>query len=113
MNEMLVYVTAPDMETARTIGRDIVSGRLAACVNILPGMESFYWWDDDVQQGDEVVLLAKTTDARFEALKDRIMALHPYEVPCVVGLPITRGHAPFLAWIHDQTGTLQEPCEIC
>lgn len=113
MDEIVVYVTAPDMETARTIGRDIVSGRLAACVNILPGMESFYWWDEAVQQDDEVVLIAKTTALHFEALKDRITALHPYELPCVVGLPITCGHAPFLRWIHAQTGTLQEPCEIC
>lgn len=103
MECMLAYVTVPDMETARRIGRAVVERRLAACVNILPGMESMYWWNAEVQSGSEVVLLAKTTRASFAALTECAAGLHPYEVPCVVGVPLVDGHEPFLRWICEET----------
>lgn len=103
MECVLAYVTVPDMETARRIGRAVVERRLAACVNILPSMESMYWWNAEVQSGSEVVLLAKTTRASFAALTECAAGLHPYEVPCVVGVPLVDGHEPFLRWICEET----------
>lgn len=105
MEKILVYVTVPDMDTARRIGREVVEQRLAACVNILPGMESMYWWDGAVQSSQEVVLLAKTQSSVFKAFTNRVVELHPYEVPCVVGLPIKGGHTPFLDWIGQETAS--------
>lgn len=103
MENVLAYVTAPDMETARRIGRVVVERRLAACVNILPGMESVYWWDGAVQNEREVVLLAKTRSEVFEAFTECVVELHPYEIPCVVAVPLVGGHEPFLSWIRRET----------
>jgi periplasmic divalent cation tolerance protein len=109
MDTLLVYMTAPDTATAQRIGRAVVESRLAACVNIIPGMQSLYWWKGAVQDEHEVVLLAKTTAAAFDALKTLVASIHPYEVPCVVSVALHDGHAPFLDWIRAQvTGPGQE-----
>jgi periplasmic divalent cation tolerance protein len=109
MSEILVYMTAPDADTARRIGRNLVERRLAACVNILPPMESMYWWDGAVQSEGETAFLAKTTADLYESLQACVLGMHPYEVPCVVALNIDCGHAPFLRWISEQTGMPAEP----
>ncbi len=103
MSELLVYMTAPDAETAQRIGRALVERRLAACVNILPGMRSMYWWDGAVQSESETAFLAKTAADRYEALQACLLEMHPYEVPCVVALSIDRGYEPFLRWVEAQT----------
>lgn len=103
MSELLVYMTAPDAETAQRIGRALVERRLAACVNILPGVRSMYWWDGAVQSESETAFLAKTAADRYEALQACVLEMHPYEVPCVVALSIDRGHEPFLRWVEAQT----------
>ena len=103
MSEILVYMTAPDAETARRIGRALVDRRLAACVNILPAIESMYWWDGSVQSEAETAFLAKTRAELYESLQACVLGMHPYEVPCIVALDIDRGHAPFLRWIVEQT----------
>jgi periplasmic divalent cation tolerance protein len=113
MNTILVYMTAPDADTAHRIGRAIVERRLAACVNIIPGMQSLYWWDGKIQDEHEVVLLAKTTAMSFAALKECIVDLHPYEVPCIVSVALQNGHGPFLDWIRAQVldpGAATEKC---
>ncbi|QGY41056.1 divalent cation tolerance protein CutA [Pseudodesulfovibrio cashew] len=104
MSEVFMYVTCESEDQAGIIGKALVEERLAACVNILGGMRSLYWWDGAVQQGDETVLIAKTRDDLTDAATDRIKALHPYEVPCVVCLPITGGNDDFLEWIRAETG---------
>lgn len=96
---LVVYVTAPSAETAQAIGRTLVAERLAACVNLIPGMRSVYRWEGAVHEADEVVLLAKTRADRFEALADRVRALHPYACPCVIALPVERGSRDYLDWI--------------
>ncbi|MFV3076236.1 divalent-cation tolerance protein CutA [Niveispirillum fermenti] len=96
---VLTYVTAPDIETARRIGAALVEERLAACVNILPGMESLYRWQGRVEQASEVVLIAKCRAGGAGALTARVRALHPYELPCIVTLPITGGLPAYLAWL--------------
>lgn len=103
MSQVFVYVTAESVEEARRIGREVVARRLAACVNILPGMQSFYWWDGALQEGSEAVLVAKTRSELAPALTEAVKELHSYQCPCVVVLPIQGGNADFLAWIEAET----------
>ena len=98
----LVYVTCPDMNLATQLADTVVSERLAACANLLPGMQSIYRWKGVIEHGQEVVVIFKTTTARAHQLRERIRALHPYEIPCIVELPIIGGHAPFLAWVANE-----------
>jgi periplasmic divalent cation tolerance protein len=106
MERVMVYITTPDLDVARRIARALVEERLAACANILPGMESFYRWEGAVLNDQEVVLIAKTRSALLVPLTERVIALHPYEVPCVVALPVNQGHEPFLRWIDAATGAV-------
>ncbi|KUG28636.1 periplasmic divalent cation tolerance protein cuta [hydrocarbon metagenome] len=103
MSAAMVYITCESPEQARLIGRTVVSERLAACVNILPGMASMYWWQGKVEEAAETVLVAKTRMTLADALTARVKALHSYEVPCVVVLPILRGNPEFIAWIESET----------
>ena len=98
-----VYVTAPDRVVARRIARALVAERLAACVNVLGAVESTYRWKGAVEQGREVALIAKTQQRRLAALTARVAELHPYEVPCVVALPIRGGNRAFLSWVRAET----------
>jgi periplasmic divalent cation tolerance protein len=81
----------------------VLEQRLAACVNILPQVQSMYWWEGAIQRDTEVVVLAKTAATLFEPLKACVLELHPYEVPCIVALALDHGHEPFLSWIDEQT----------
>lgn len=98
-----LYVTARDDAEAQTIARTLVSERLVACANVLGAMQSYYWWDGEVQQGDEVALVLKTKRSRVAAATARIGALHSADCPCVVALDISGGHAEFLDWIVKET----------
>ena len=91
---------------AERIARALVEERLAACVNVVPGVVSIYRWKGKVEQEAELLLVIKTLAPRVEALKARLLELHPYELPEVVVLPIGGGHAPCLAWIEDQVRPL-------
>ncbi len=101
---LVVLVTAPTAEKAAEIARAVVEERLAACGNVVPGLRSIYRWEGKVQDDAEALLVLKTTRARFEALRDRVLALHPYEVPEVLALPVEAGSAGYLAWIAAETG---------
>ncbi len=103
MAATMIYVTCSDEAEAGRIGRAVVEERLAACANIIPGMRSLYWWDGAVQEAGEVVLIAKTRAERVAALTARVKALHSYDVPCVVALPLTGGNADYFAWIEAET----------
>lgn len=98
-----VYMTAPDADEARRIGRVLVEERLAACVNVLDGMNSLYWWEGAVQDDREAVLIAKTRSSLLDALTERVKALHPYTCPCVVALPIVGGNPAYLDWLGAET----------
>lgn len=95
----VVLVTAPGMEEAEALARALVEERGAACVNIVPGVVSLYRWEGAVQRDEEVLLVIKTTVDGAEDLKERVVALHPYDVPEVLVLPVTRGHRPYLDWV--------------
>lgn len=100
---LMVHCTVPDAETAERIGRTVVDERLAACVNILPGVRSIYRWDGAVESADELLLIAKTTRSSFDALRDRLVALHPYELPQVVAVKLELGSADYLDWVRRET----------
>ena len=100
---LVVFVTTPTAERAAELARALVQERLAACGNVVPGLRSIYRWEGKVHDEGEALLVLKTTRARFEALRERVLALHPYEVPEVIALPIEAGSAPYLAWIAAET----------
>jgi periplasmic divalent cation tolerance protein len=102
-NVRAVLSTAPTAEVGALIARALVEERLAACVNVIPGVRSIYRWEDEVQDDPEVVLIIKTRADRCEALAARIKDLHPYDVPEVLVLPAVGGSAPYLAWIETET----------
>ncbi len=102
-NALVVLVTAPSAEKAAELGRALVDERLAACATLVPSVRSIYRWEGKVQDESEALLVLKTTRDRFDALRDRTLALHPYEVPEVIALPIEAGSARYLAWISGET----------
>ncbi len=101
---LVVFVTAPSHESAEQIAAPLLEKRLAACVNIVPGVRSHYLWQGKIAHDDEVLLVIKTHQARFSALEAEIKAVHPYEVPEIIALPIVAGSADYLAWIDDSVG---------
>jgi periplasmic divalent cation tolerance protein len=100
---ILVYTTWPDAETADKAAAALVSARLAACANRLGEIVSTYEWQGQVEHGTEVAMLLKSTQARFDELAAAILAHHPYDMPAIVALPVAAAHAPFAAWIAEQT----------
>lgn len=99
----LIYATCPDLDTARAIARVLVEESLVACANYWSGMESCYRWQGAIETAPEAVLLVKTVASRVSAVVDRMVALHPYEVPAVMVLPLDGGHGPYLDWIRAST----------
>ena len=103
MAHVAVCVTAPSHAEAKAIGRALIKARLAASVNIVPGVSSVYWWDNAVREADEVMLWAKTRADLVEPLTAMVKAMHSYDCPCVIALPVTGGNADYLAWIDAET----------
>lgn len=98
MSALLAWVTCPESE-ARRIANGLVESGVAACVNTLPGVTSTYLWKGAVETERESLLLIKTTQARFTELEKKVLELHPYELPEIIGVPVTLGHSPYLDWI--------------
>ena len=99
----VAFITAPDAECAATIARALVEERLAACVNVLPGVRSIYRYGGAVHDEAETLLIVKTRAARAPALEARVRALHPSEVPEVLRLDVAGGSPPYLAWVVAET----------
>jgi periplasmic divalent cation tolerance protein len=100
---ILVYTTWPSLAEAEQAGRVLVERRLCACVNILPGMVSYYWWQDAIERGEEVVMIIKTRAALAEDVRGAVKDLHAYTVPAVLVVPVEGGDPDYLAWILDET----------
>ena len=98
---LVALTTVGTAEDAERIARALVEQRLAACVNVVPGVVSVYRWKGAVERDDEWLLVMKTTSERLEPLREALVALHPYELPELVALPIVGGHAPYLAWLDE------------
>jgi periplasmic divalent cation tolerance protein len=103
-----VYMTAGSVEEARNIGKALVEARLAACVNIFENMNSIYWWNEEVQESREAVMIAKTTGVLVPDLMAEVKRLHSYENPCIVALPVESGSADFLDWIKKSVDRRQD-----
>ena len=98
-DKIIVFVTCESMVQAETIAQAVVTGKLAACVNLLPGIRSCYVWEQKLTWSDEVLLLIKTTRGRFEQLQGRIRALHSYTVPEIVGVTIDDAFQKYIDWM--------------
>lgn len=101
MELVIVYITAPSSEEARSLARMLVEERLAACVNIIGGVTSVYRWNGAIEEAGEVSMLVKTAADRFDALVARVRELHSYRTPCALELTIRRGDAGYLRWLED------------
>ncbi|MEO8043702.1 MAG: divalent-cation tolerance protein CutA [Spartobacteria bacterium] len=98
---LLVLSTFPDAATARRIGRQLVEEKCAACANLLPSVESIYWWEGKVENGNETLVLFKTTPDRYEALETTLRQLHPYEVPEIIAFRVEQGLPEYLRWVSE------------
>lgn len=96
---IVVFMTAASGEEATRLADMLVGAHLAACVQIMPEMESVYRWEGKVERQPEVLLIAKTTAAKFADLEREVRALHSYDTPEIVAVPITTGSAPYLEWL--------------
>jgi periplasmic divalent cation tolerance protein len=101
----LLFCTCPDTATAERIAEALVARRLAACVNILPGLTSIYRWQGAVERSSEELLLIKSTSERYEALEAAVRELHPYELPELIAVEAAAGLPPYLAWVVESTST--------
>lgn len=100
---VFVYTTYPSVVEAEHAGRTLVEGRLAACVNILPGMISLYWWQGKIDRGDEVVMIVKTRAALAEAVRTAVKDMHSYATPAILVLPVESVDPDYHAWILSET----------
>jgi periplasmic divalent cation tolerance protein len=103
MDALLILTNCPDEESANAIALAVVEEKLAACVNILPRVQSIYRWQGTVESASEIPLLIKSTAANYPALEKRIAELHPYDVPEIIALPITHGLPAYLNWLAAET----------
>jgi len=106
---ILVLTTAPDRETAARLAQGLVDARLAACVNVIDGLRSFYIWKDALCDEPEVQLVIKSRAALTDQLEDWILRKHPYEVPEFLVLPVAHGSAGYLGWLSEQTTPPETP----
>ncbi len=100
---VVILVTAPDQQTAETIGRQLLEERLVACVNIVPGIRSMYWWQGVLEDDEEVLMLLKAPKESVQGIAARVKELHPYSVPEVIATEIVCGLAEYLEWVHKET----------
>jgi periplasmic divalent cation tolerance protein len=103
MKFIFIYITAKDNEQARFIGKTLLNEHLAACINIIDGMQSMYWWDGKINENSETILIVKTRESLFEKIVTRVKVLHTYSCPCIIALPITQGSDHYLKWLQAET----------
>ncbi len=101
---VLVYTTWPSIVEAERAGRDLVERQLAACVNILPGMISHYRWQGKIERAEEAVMMVKTRASLADAVGAAVKAVHPYEVPAIMVLPVEGGDPAYHRWILQEAG---------
>jgi periplasmic divalent cation tolerance protein len=100
---VVILVTVPDEKIAGQLAHALVEERLVACVNVLPAVRSIYAWKGEICNEGELLCLLKTRRALFDAVRERVLDLHPYEVPEVIALPLVEGSATYLQWLYDTT----------
>lgn len=102
MEVIVVYITFPTIESARHIGTLLVEKQLAACVNLVPKIESIYLWEGETKIDGEVLAMIKTTEARFSQLESAVRDAHPYDIPEMIAVNVSRGSEDYLNWVRDQ-----------
>jgi periplasmic divalent cation tolerance protein len=95
----VVLITAPDIETANKLARAALEAKAAACVNIIPGIQSLYWWDERIEQSGELLLIVKTTASAFDRLREIVAKNHPYDCPEILAISATEGAPAYLSWL--------------
>ncbi len=103
MKLSIAYITASTSDQAWRIGRALVQARLAACVNIILGMNSVYWWEGEIQEDAEVVVIAKTRESLLPELIETVKSIHSYDCPCIIAVPILGGNPDYLDWMSRET----------
>ena len=103
MNACIIYITAGSREEAVAVGRRLVEARLVACANVLPAITSLFWWEGAVEEDEEVALIVKTRRDLVDSVVAEVKAVHSYDCPCVIALPIEGGNGDFLNWIAKET----------
>lgn len=105
LEKVIVLCSCADLDTARRIANALVEERLAACASIVPAVESVYRWREKIERANEALLLIKTTSACFAALQEKILALHSYDTPEIIALPIVAGLEKYLHWLDEQVSS--------
>lgn len=103
MSEFIfTYVVCANAEEATRIGKSLVEERLVACVNILPAIQSVYWWEEKITQSTEIAFIAKTLRTKFNDVQQKVLAMHSYDTPCIVALSVEEGNEKYLQWIKNE-----------
>lgn len=100
----IVLVSMPDAEKASSMAKELVEGKLAACVNVLDGVRSFYRWKGEICQDPETLLIIKTRQESLEALIQKVRSLHPYELPEILAVDVVGGLSEYIGWVREETG---------
>jgi len=103
---LLIISTVPNEDVARNLSKILLEKRVAACVNIIPKVRSNYWWNGSIENSEEIILLIKTTEDKYDQLEDLIRKNHPYELPEIIAFEIKKGFNKYLNWIKDETRIL-------
>jgi periplasmic divalent cation tolerance protein len=103
MSITLAYITFPDVTTARSVMHELLERQWIACANMLPGAVSLYRWQGKVEETSECVVVVKTQAEHLEAVVNHIKEKHPYQIPCILALPVHEGNPQFLQWVIDET----------
>lgn len=99
----LIYITSKDKEEAVKIGKILLEGRLVSCINIFNDINSMYWWEGEIKDDNEVVIIAKTKESLVPKVIEKVKSVHSYSCPCIVAVPINSGNEEFLNWISTET----------
>jgi periplasmic divalent cation tolerance protein len=103
MNPCIVYITASGMEEAGKISTILLNEKLVACVNLIEGVKSMYWWEGKIETSEEVIIIAKSKRALVDEIITKTRELHSYDCPCIVSFPIEKGNPDFLKWLEQET----------
>lgn len=101
---IIVLVTVPGVRVGNRVSKGILTSRLAACVTVISGVRSMYWWKGKIAQANEVMLVMKTTKSKYQKLERRIMDLHPYEIPEIIAIPLVAGSPRYIGWVASEVG---------
>jgi periplasmic divalent cation tolerance protein len=97
----VVLVTAPNLKTARALARAVLKAKVAACANLVPKIESHYWWQDRLESSAEVLIILKTPRRHLPALEKLVLKLHPYDTPELLAIPLLAGNKKYLDWLSE------------